>query len=157
MVEGLLALQAPDNDTVLAAVAEDDMDGRLAPRAKIDDLEARLREAVGAAPATDCEHTTGLTHHFIDGVYVRELFIPADTLLVGKLHRYPRICVIAEGDVSFATEFGVQRVAAPYTTVVPAGSKTAVYTHTDTTWLAVHRTDETDLKRIEAELIAEGG
>lgn len=152
----MFVLTEADNERVAFPVAAEDMESRLRTRRRIDDLEATLNRAVRCGAADQaCEGDDGLFHHFIDGVYARELHIPADTLLVGKRHRFPRICILAAGEVSFATEFGLRRVAAPFTAVVPEGSKAAAYMHTDATWISVHAVDtaDGDLDRIEAELV----
>lgn len=95
------------------------------------------------------ESDKGLNHYFIDGVYARELFIPKGTVIISKLHKLDRICIISKGDVTFTTEAGTQRVKGPYTAVFPSGSHLALYTHEDTLWTAIFRTDEKDINVIE--------
>lgn len=144
------------NDLVIAPAGENDMESRLVVRSRIDKLEQALYNiiAAGAVNFKDIEDDGFLTHRFIEGVYARELVIPAGTAVIGKLHKYPRICIISGGDCTFVTEFGTRRVSAPFTEVMPPGSKTAVYAHTDTTWTAIHGTDERDLDRLEQIFIA---
>ena len=48
-----------------------------------------------------------------------------------------------------------ERVKGPRVFVSKPGTKRAVYAHTDATTMTVHRTDETDFEKIEAELIEE--
>lgn len=93
-------------------------------------------------------------HHFSRGVYARELFIPKGTVLVGKIHKFSQINMVLKGDISVLTEDGVKRVKAGETIVSPAGMKRAGYAHEDTIWTTVHGTNETDLERLEDELIA---
>lgn len=93
-------------------------------------------------------------HHFARGVYARELFIPKGTVLVGKIHKYSQINVVAKGDISVLTEEGIKRVRAGTTIVSGPGIKRAGYAHEDTIWLTIHGTNETDLDRLEDELIA---
>lgn len=92
-------------------------------------------------------------HHFGPGVYVRELAIPADTVAIGKTHGKEHLLIIANGDVTIVTEEGRQRVRGPAIMTSPAGVKRAVYTHEDTTFITIHPTDETDVDKIEAEVI----
>jgi len=96
-----------------------------------------------------------LRHFFANGVYARELTIPAGTVVVGKIHKYAQINILSKGDISIATEQGVRRVQAPHTVVSPPGTKRVGYAHTETVWTTISRTDETDLELIEKELIAE--
>lgn len=96
-----------------------------------------------------------LQHSFIDGVYVRTIFIPAGTVIVGKIHKHSHANILSQGEVSVMTEEGgLQRLKGPLTMTSPAGCKRAVYAHTDTTWTTIHRTDETDLEKIEDWVIA---
>ena len=94
-------------------------------------------------------------HHFSHGVYARELFIPAGTLLTGKLHKYAQLNILSKGDISVLTEDGIVRVQAPFTVVSPPGTKRIAFAHSDCVWTTVHGTDETDLDKIEAHFIAE--
>lgn len=145
--------RAPDNETVIG-VPEDE-NAQLALRHNINRLEQALYACIAnGAEEFDCEDDRFLTHRFIEGVYARELLIPADTVVIGKLHKWPRICIISGGDCTFVTEFGTRRVQAPFTEVMSPGTKTAVYAHTDTTWTAIHGTHERDMDRLEQIFIA---
>jgi hypothetical protein len=116
-------------------------------RQKISDLQ----DAVGKVPQVECP----LQHSFIDGVYVRTIFIPAGTVIVGKIHKHSHANILSKGEVSVMTEAGgLERLVGPLTMTSPAGCKRAVYAHTDTTWTTIHRTDETDLEKIEDWVIA---
>lgn len=95
-----------------------------------------------------------LKHHFSKDLYGRELFIPQGTLLVGKIHKHQSLNILAQGEISLLTEDGVKRVKAPYTVVSKPGIKRVGYAHTDCTWITVHATKETDLQKIEDEVIA---
>lgn len=94
-------------------------------------------------------------HHFSQGVYARELFIPKDTVLTGKIHKYPQLNILMKGDISVLTEDGVKRVQPPFLVVSPAGTKRIAYAHEDTIWLTVHGTEENDLGKIEQHFIAQ--
>ena len=94
-------------------------------------------------------------HHFANSVYGRELFIPKGVVLVGKLHRFPCINVIAQGSVAVVTEHGREVYTAPDVFVSPAGTKRVIYALKDSTWVTFHPCENTDLKDIEHNLIAE--
>ncbi len=119
----------------------------LSTRDKVNALEAMMRE-MGPVEFP-------VTHHFGPGVYARELFIPKGSLIVGKIHKYPQINIMSCGDLSVLTEEGIQRVQAPFTIVSPAGTKRIAYAHEDTVWTTIHGTHETDLDKIESDLIAQ--
>jgi hypothetical protein len=92
-------------------------------------------------------------HIFAQGLYARELFIPKGTILVGKIHRFSHLNVITKGDISVLTEHGIRRIVAPCTLVSGSGIKRAGYAHEDTVWMTVHASEETDLGRLEEQLI----
>lgn len=94
-------------------------------------------------------------HHFSHGVYARELLIPAGTVLTGKIHKFDSLNVLLEGELLVLTDQGVKHVRAGHMEVSPPGTKRAAYALTDTRWLTVHGTHETDVGRIEAEFIAQ--
>ena len=95
-----------------------------------------------------------IVHYFSNGMYIREMHVPAGVTLTGKIHRTEHLCVLSKGEVSVANEHGVKRYRAPYTISSPSGVKRAVYAHEDAVWANLHRTDETDLNKLEAMLIA---
>lgn len=94
------------------------------------------------------------THHFFEGGYGREVLIPAGTLVAGKIHKYRSLNILASGEMTLLTEEGVKKLKAPYVVVSPPGIKRIAYAHTDCTWICVHGTEETDLEKIEEDVIA---
>jgi len=95
-------------------------------------------------------------HYFADGVYCREVFIKAGTILTGKIHKTEHINIISQGKVWVSTEAtGRELFEAPHTYVSPIGSKKALYTLEDTIWTTVHPTETKDLDEIEDHIIAQ--
>jgi hypothetical protein len=88
-------------------------------------------------------------HTFRDGMYMRKLFIPKGSLIVGKIHKVDCMNIVAQGDISVLTETGSARVRAGFTLASPAGIQKVGYAHEDTIFINVFRTDETDVDRIE--------
>ncbi len=114
-------------------------------RAQVFALEQSMREM----PPVEMP----VTNHFSHGVYGREIFIPAGSVLTGHIHKHTNMNVLLEGDMSVLTEDGMQRVGAGFVVVSPPGTKRAAYAHTDCRWLTVHGTRETDVGVIEREFI----
>jgi len=92
-------------------------------------------------------------HHFSKGVYARELHIPADTILVGEIHKFKNLNILSKGRMKVSTEDGIIEVEAPFTVVSPAGTKRIAHTITDCIWTTIHGTDETDVNSIEKAFI----
>ena len=88
-------------------------------------------------------------HHFSDHVYVRERKAKADTLIIGKRHRYATCSILLEGELSVYDGEKVRRYKAPHIFNSIAGAKRMTYSHTDTTLITIHPTTLTDLDEIE--------
>lgn len=96
-----------------------------------------------------------LKHHFSEGLYARELFIPAGTIVVGKIHKYENLNIMVAGEMDVLVGDKIQRVCAPFIVVSPPGTKRIAKAITDVIWLTVHATEETDLNKIENKFIAQ--
>lgn len=128
---------------------------QIARRKQIDLLEDLMHAGVetGALEQTLYDGATDegndqAVHFFGDGVYARAVEIPAGTCVIGKLHKLARICIIAKGSCTYVDEFHRRTVEAPFVAEFRPGTKTAVYAHTDTVWIAVVGTDMTDPQQI---------
>lgn len=96
-----------------------------------------------------------LNHVFKPGRYIRTIFLPAGTVIVGKIHKHAHPYTIWQGRVTVVTEGdGREEIRGMYRGISPAGVKRAIYVHEDTIWTVEHETDLTDLKEIEDAVIA---
>lgn len=95
-----------------------------------------------------------LKHSFADGCYIREMSAPAGHLIITKIHKITHPYFILKGECSILTEEGVKRIKAPYHGITLAGTKRVVFVHEDTIWVTVHVTKQTNLEKIEEEVIA---
>lgn len=114
-------------------------------RAWLVDLTTRM-----LALPSDEKREMDVKHTFLDGMYMRELFIPKGTLLVGKIHKMGCLNIVSKGDISVLTESGSARLKSGYTVASPAGIQKLGYAHEDTVFVNVFRTDETDPEKIDA-------
>lgn len=94
-------------------------------------------------------------HYFSQGVYAREIMIPAGAMITGKIHKFEQLNILSAGEMSVLTDDGVVRVKAPFTIVSPPGTKRIAITHSECVWTTIHGTDETDVDKIEAKFIAQ--
>jgi hypothetical protein len=53
-------------------------------------------------------------HHFSDGLYARELFIPAGVCLVGALHKTTHLYTVVKGRCKVSSQFGNLDIEAPF-------------------------------------------
>ena len=118
---------------------------------KMVEFEQAIGQMPGAKFGDDC---CPLEHSFADGMYIRKMTAPRGMINVSKLHKTNHPFFILEGSVSILTETGIIRITAPHFGITKAGTKRVVYFHEDTVWITCHATKETDLEKIEDEVIA---
>lgn len=119
-------------------------------RGAVTDFEDKLKKMPGAM-FEDC---FPLDHVFVDGAYVRTITIPKDIMMTSKIHKITHPYFVMSGEVDVLTESGMQRIKAPYQGITKAGTKRVLRTYTEVVWTTVHVTNETDLDKIEEQVIA---
>lgn len=113
------------------------------------DIIERVEGAALALPQVECP----LTHTFGPGVYMREVVIPAGSLVIGHHHNYEHTNIMLCGHVTSINEDGsTTDFVAPMMYIGKPGRK-VLYVHADTVWLNVFSTDETDVEALEARLL----
>jgi len=95
-----------------------------------------------------------LVHKFADGMYIRQLTVPPQTLTVTKIHKQTHPFFLLKGTISILTEEGVKKFTAPYSGITKAGTKRIIWHHDEVVFITVHSTQEIDLDKIEDEIIA---
>ena len=95
-----------------------------------------------------------LKHSFSNGIYARELTIPAGGLIVGKVHKTQHHNFLLKGEIIVLTEKGgVKLLQAPCTMVSEPGTQRVGYALTETVWTAVHSNESNtqDIDLLEKE------
>jgi len=86
-----------------------------------------------------------VTHRFTPGLYIREIFMPKNTILTSLLHLTTHPYFIMQGELSvWHKGIQIQRIKAPYTGITEAGTRRLLFIHEDTIWTTCHVTDLTD-------------
>jgi hypothetical protein len=94
-----------------------------------------------------------LRHHFAPGVYLREIFMPAETVVVGMIHKTEHFNILVQGACLIVHADGSrEELRAPMTFVSKAGVQKVLYITEDMIWQTVHVTTETDIPTLEAML-----
>ncbi len=122
---------------------------------KILSFEEAFKKHPGALVGHEMDESLcPLKHTFVDGAYVREIFMPKGVMLTSKIHKIKHPYFVMKGKCSVVTEDGVQEITAPFQGITEPGTKRLLYMHEDTVWITVHVTNETDLEKIEEQVIA---
>lgn len=117
-------------------------------REQIQQAEALLNSAPSEAKL-DIEPA----HTFGPGFYCRTISVPAGAWIIGKVHATEHVFMLTRGEMAVASEHGRQIVKAPYQIVSAPGVKRVGFAITACDVTNVHITPETDMARLEAELI----
>jgi hypothetical protein len=96
-----------------------------------------------------------ITHSFMGGVYIREIFIPKDTIVIGKRHRHETCNILLKGTLSIymGRDLPVKTITGPCIFSSGPGTKKMGYSQTDVVFANIHPTEDTDLEKIENEFI----
>ena len=107
----------------------------------LDDLEVALAQL----PRVELP----VTHRFTKGMYIREIQIPAGTMLTSMTHKTQHPFVISKGSIMVTSdnEGGVV-YEAPHTGITEPNTRRALHAITDVVWTTFHATDETDVEKI---------
>ena len=115
-------------------------------------FEQRLQEL----PDQKREKDFRLEHVFTPGIYIRTIYMPAVSVLTGKIHRHEHWNILQAGTVSVYSKDGLKTLTGPQSMVSSSGVKRAVFCHTDTVWTTVHHNPDElrDLADLEHHIIA---
>tara|TARA_R110000822_G_scaffold286165_1_gene407515 strand:- start:78 stop:500 length:423 start_codon:yes stop_codon:yes gene_type:complete len=95
-----------------------------------------------------------IEHYRINGVYARSMFIPAGTILTGKIHNFESIAILAKGTIRITNGTDSYVISEGHIMVDQPGVKRLGYAETDVVFITVHRTDNIEIEAIENELVS---
>jgi hypothetical protein len=95
---------------------------------------------------------TPTRHYFSPGIYAREMFIPAGTVLTGAVHKTEHLVQFV-GDITVLTNGGMERLTGRHTFVSKPGVKRVGYAHADTWCTGFFATEKTDIEELENDLV----
>jgi len=99
---------------------------------RIDELEATM---LNNFSMINCP----LVHRFTEGLYVREIFMPAGSLITSKIHKTQHQFFILKGAVSVWNNDGEEvYLEAPYIGTTEPGTRRVLYIWEDCIWATSH-------------------
>lgn len=114
---------------------------------KFKDLSSSLAFLLKGKPKAE----TPLKHYFSDGVCVREMHIPAGSLVIGAAHKTDHITMLLKGILQIRIGEESRLIEAPYTFEALKGSRKIGYAYTDCIVSNIFPTQLKDIKAIEME------
>lgn len=134
------SVQPQNSLEILRSQSEPDFPGKV----------RKLANYMAALPQIDCP----VRHHFSPGLYLREIFMPAGSIVIGKIHKTEHFNILVKGACVIVHEdFTQEELRAPMVFVSKAGVQKVLHVTEDMIWMTTHVTEETDLVRLEEELI----
>jgi quercetin dioxygenase-like cupin family protein len=109
----------------------------------------RLQDEMAKMPQAELK----TEHYFSQGMYCRKVFRKAGTIIVGKVHKKDHFFMCAQGQIIAWSEKGMVTLSAGDVLCSKAGTKRVTMAVTDAIGITVHKTNKTDLDKIEKELI----
>lgn len=113
-------------------------------------------DRVMGLPGAECRSLGGnltacqVTHLFAPGLYVRQAYSPAGTILISERHRTEHVGTLLAGHVQVWTEDrGWETWVAPRIGITRAGTQRLAYMLAPTLFVTYHPTDLTDILEIE--------
>ena len=108
-----------------------------------------LVKGVTAAKQVECP----VNHYFGPNIYIREIIIPAGTVIVGKYHKENHLCNMIEGQMVVVDDDGARKeFKAPCVFVAKKGRKIA-YVLKTVRFQNIFSTPETDIEKLENMLV----
>ena len=97
----------------------------------IDELESTLKDL----PQVECP----LKHIFTPKLYCREIFMPAGSLIVSKIHKTEHPFFVLKGVALVKiNESEWERIEAPYSGITYPGTRRVLYIEEDCVWTTAH-------------------
>jgi len=97
-----------------------------------------------------------IRHHYMDGVYVREMAMYKGMAVIGHIHKHLHMCFLLQGHVTVANEHETVDYVAPCYIVSTPGVKRVLYANEDSLWFNIHKNPEDldDLDVLERQIVA---
>lgn len=97
-----------------------------------------------------------LEHSFADGIYVRQMKMSKDSLVVGAIHNHLHVWFLLSGCITVATEEESLEYIAPCYVLSTPGTKRVIYANDDSIFVNVHKnpTNCEDIEELEREIVS---
>jgi len=92
-------------------------------------------------------------HNFSDGLYAKEMIMPAGYVAYSHSHAYSHLSILAKGRVIVKTDDYNREYVAPACINIEANTHHQIESLEDCVWFCIHATDETDIDKIDEVLI----
>ena len=97
-----------------------------------------------------------LKHTFADGIYVRQMTMTKDSVVVGAIHNHLHVWFLLTGHITVATENSTEDYIAPCYVVSTPGVKRVIYANEESIFVNIHKnpSNTQNLEELEAEIVS---
>ena len=97
-----------------------------------------------------------LKHTFADGVYIRQMDMQVDSMVVGAIHNHLHVWFLLTGHLMVITEDTTEEFIAPCYVLATPGSKRVIYAMEDSIFVNIHKNPYNikDIKKLEDDLVS---
>ena len=128
----------------------------ISSRSKILELEKNLlnnvddKNIVGNKGEIVRSNYFPLKHTFADGVYIRQMTMKQDSVVVGAIHNHLHVWFLLKGHVTIANKEGVEDYEAPCQVISTPGTRRIIQANKDSIFVNVHKNpDNFDINRLK--------
>ena len=124
-------------------------------RKQIEDLENSLLESEDNRVAKGNSNMFPLKHYFVEGLYIREMFIKKNSFIIGKIHKQDHAWFLLKGKLLIITENEEKEIKAPFFSTSLAGTKKVGHALEDSIFINIHpnASNEKDINIIEENIV----
>ena len=95
-------------------------------------------------------------HTFADGIYIRQMTIAKDEVIIGAIHKHLHVWILLSGHITVLTEDKIEEYEAPCTVLSEPGVKRVIYGNEESIFTNVHKnpTNTEDIRELERQIVA---
>ena len=97
-----------------------------------------------------------LKHTFADGIYIRQMDMKSDSMVIGAIHNHLHAWFLLTGHLMVVTEDTTEEFIAPCYVLATPGSKRVIYAMEDSIFVNIHKNPNNikDIKKLEDEIVS---
>ena len=97
-----------------------------------------------------------LKHTFADGIYVRQMDMNANSMVVGAIHNHLHVWFLLTGHLAVVTEDTTEEFIAPCYVLATPGSKRVIYAIEDSIFVNIHKNPNNikNIKKLEDDIVS---
>ena len=97
-----------------------------------------------------------LKHSFADGIYIRQMGMDKDSVVVGAIHNHLHAWFLLTGKITIITESSQEEFIAPCYVVSTPGVKRVIYAEEESLFVNIHKnpSNTQNLDELEAEIVS---